>query len=67
MRQTKHTKETENTRNRRKRVVRNGRPTNELIFSTFLDGNERAFPKILRLYVAPGSTVASVPLHDAWV
>ena len=60
MRQTKHTRETENPRSRRKRVVRNGLPTNELVISAFLDGNDRAFPKILQLYVAPGSTVADV-------
>jgi hypothetical protein len=45
---------------RKKRVVRNGLPTNELVFSTFLKGNDRAFPEILRLYVRPGSVVADV-------
>jgi hypothetical protein len=42
------------------RVVKNGLPTNELVLSAFLNGNERAFPEILRLYVAPGSVVADV-------
>jgi len=42
------------------RVVRNGLPTNELVFSASLKGNDRAFPEILRLYVRPGSVVADV-------
>lgn len=43
-----------------KRVVRNGRPTNDLVLSAFIDGNDAAFDKILQLYVKPGSTVADV-------
>ena len=36
------------------------RATNDLVFSVFQSGNEYAFPKILDLYVAPGSVVADV-------
>lgn len=43
-----------------KRQVRNGKPTNDLIFSAYSDGNDRTFPRILSLYVAPGSIVADV-------
>jgi len=43
-----------------KRVVRNGSPTNDLIFSASAEGNDRLFPQILKLYVAPGSIVADV-------
>lgn len=43
-----------------KRRVRNGEATNDLVFSAYGDGNDRLFPRILDLYVAPGSTVADV-------
>lgn len=43
-----------------KRQVRNGRPTNDLILSAYTDGNDRTFPRVLDLYVAPGSVVADV-------
>jgi hypothetical protein len=43
-----------------KRVVRNGHPTNDLVLSADLDGNDSVFPQIIRLYVKPGSTVADV-------
>lgn len=43
-----------------KRQVRNGVPTNNLIFSAYADGNDRMFPRILSLYVALGSIVADV-------
>ena len=43
-----------------KRRVRNGKPTNDLVLSVFSDGNDRAFPSILALYVKPGSIVADV-------
>ena len=42
------------------RVVRNGAPTNELVRTASTENNEHIFPQILRLYVAPGSTVADV-------
>lgn len=42
------------------RRVANGKPTNDLVLSAHLEGNDRAFPAILRLYVKPGSTVADV-------
>lgn len=45
---------------RKKRVVKNGVPTNELVLSASLEGNERVFPEILQLYVSPGSVVADV-------
>ena len=44
----------------RKRVVRNGRATNDLVPSAFADGNDAVFPRILGLYAAPGSVVADV-------
>ena len=43
-----------------KRTVRNGLPTNDLVFSAYTDGNERVFPRVLDLYVRPGSVVADV-------
>ena len=43
-----------------KRTVRNGQSTNNLVFSAFTDSNDRVFPRILDLYVKPGSTVADV-------
>ena len=43
-----------------KRVVRNGVPTNDLVLSAHVDGNENVFPKILQLYVQPGSLIADV-------
>ncbi len=45
---------------RQRRVVRNGTATNDLVFSAYVDGNEALLPRILDLYVAPGSTVADV-------
>ena len=44
----------------RKRVVRNGSPTNDLVLSAYNESNESVFPRILDLYVAPGSVVADV-------
>ena len=43
-----------------KRMVRNGKPSNNLVFSAYTDGNDRTFPRILDLYVKPGSVVADV-------
>ena len=43
-----------------KREVRNGVPTNDLVLSAYVDGNESVFPKILDMYVKPGSVVADV-------
>ena len=43
-----------------RRRVRNGRPTNDLVHSAYAESNERVFPRILSLYVAPHSTVADV-------
>jgi len=37
-----------------------GIPTNDLVFGAHLGTNDEVFPKILSLYVAPGSTVADV-------
>ena len=45
---------------RPRRVVKNGRPSNDLVLSASTAGNEAVFPDILRLYVEPGSTVADV-------
>ena len=43
-----------------KRVVRHGTPTNDLVLSAYLESNDAVFPKILNLYVKPGSVVADV-------
>ena len=43
-----------------KRIVRNGDATNDLVWSASADGNDRVFPRILDLYVKPGSIVADV-------
>ena len=43
-----------------KRRVRNGEATNDLVLSASTDGNDRVFPRILDLYVNPGSVVADV-------
>lgn len=45
---------------RTKRIVRRGSPTNELVLSAYQAANEHVFPKILDLYVAPGSVIADV-------
>ena len=42
------------------RRVHNGAPTNDLVLSAYADGNERTFPRVLDLYVIPGSVVADV-------
>ena len=42
------------------RRVRNGRPSNELVFSACQGTNDELFPSILSLYVAHGSTVADI-------
>ena len=42
------------------RVVKNGKPTNDLILSAYNEGNGKVFPRILELYVAPGSIIADV-------
>ena len=44
----------------KKRTVTNGVPSNNLVLSAHLDGNEHVFPKILSLYVEQGSVVADV-------
>ena len=43
-----------------RRRVRNGAPTNDLTFSAYVGGNDDVFPRVLALYVEPGSTVADV-------
>jgi hypothetical protein len=42
------------------RRVRNGKPSNKLVFSAIQGTNDDLFPDILSLYVAPGSTVADI-------
>ena len=42
------------------RRVQNGTPTNDLVFSAHVEGNEDVFPQIMGLYVAPRSVVADV-------
>jgi hypothetical protein len=43
-----------------RRSVVNGAPTNDLVVSAHVDGNDAVFPQILDLYVRPGSVVADV-------
>ena len=43
-----------------RRQVRNGVPTNDLVFSAYVDNNADVFPNILNLYVPAGNTVADV-------
>lgn len=45
---------------RTRRTVRNGSPRNDLITSAYVDGNGAVFPRVLDLYVLPGSRVADV-------
>jgi hypothetical protein len=47
-------------RRRTNRVVKNGHATTELILSAYVNGNDAVFPKIMGLYVRPGSVVADV-------
>ena len=47
-------------RRRPRRVVRNGAPTNDLVWSAYSLGNAAVFRKILELYVSPDSVVADV-------
>lgn len=42
------------------RRVINGTATNDLVFSAYAEGNDKVFPRILSLYVKPGSVVADV-------
>jgi DNA methylase len=42
------------------RRVRNGKPSNDLIFSAHHGTNDDLFPSILSLYVAPGSAIADI-------
>ena len=44
----------------KRRVVQNGNPTNDLVFSAYVSGNDNMFPQILSLYVADDSVVADV-------
>ncbi len=55
------TKQTDgDVRKSQKRVAKKGKPTNDLVYSAFSDGNDRVFPRILDLYVKQGSVVADV-------
>jgi hypothetical protein len=47
-------------RRKTNRVVKHGQPTTDLVLSAYADTNDAVFPKILKLYVKPGSTVADV-------
>ncbi len=42
------------------RRVRKGAPTNDLVLSAYVGGNEDVFPQVLSLYVAPQSVIADV-------
>lgn len=44
----------------KKRVVQNGAASNSLVLSAYVGGNEHVFPRIMALYVSPGSVVADV-------
>jgi hypothetical protein len=41
-----------------KRKVKNGKPSNELVLSAYTEGNDSVFPRILGLYVKPGSPMS---------
>lgn len=43
-----------------RRRVRNGRARNDLVVSAYAQGNDQVFPRVLGLYVKPGSVVADV-------
>ena len=43
-----------------RRQVRNGEPTNDLVFSSHIDTNADVFPRILQLYVPQDQTIADV-------
>lgn len=45
---------------RKKRKPPAGKPTNDLVFSSYVGTNDEVFPFVLSLYVAPGSKVADV-------
>lgn len=45
---------------RKKRKRPDGKPTNNLIFSSYKGTNDEVFPFVISLYVKPGSTVADV-------
>ncbi len=45
---------------RQKRKPPRGSPTNDLVFSAYRGTNDEVLPQILKLYVAPGSTIADV-------
>ena len=44
----------------KRRVVENGNPTNDLVFSAYVASNDVVFPQILSLYVADDSVIADV-------
>lgn len=44
----------------RRRKAPAGKPTNDLVFSSYVGSNDDVFPHVMSLYVAPGSTVADV-------
>lgn len=45
---------------KKKRKVHRGGPSNKLVKSAYVGGNQDIFPDIMRLYVKPGSIVADV-------
>ena len=45
---------------KKKRKVHRGKPSNKLVKSAYVGGNQDVFPDIMRLYVKPGSIVADV-------
>jgi len=45
---------------RTERKVRNGKASNELVFSAMQANNDDLFPQVMALYVAPGSLVADI-------
>lgn len=44
----------------KKRKSPNGDPTDNLVFSAYVGTNDKVFPSVLSLYVAPGRVVADV-------
>ena len=58
--ETDLTESPDHSPDQRKRTVKNGEPSNDLVLSAYFESSEVLFPKILALYVAPGSVVADV-------
>src|SRR5215210_6144647 len=54
------TTEGSHTAKNKKRKAPDGVATNQLVVTAYQGNNDEVFPKVLSLYVAPGSTIADV-------